>query len=186
MLDPTKKDTPHPKTKRKPWDGRRGAITTKSNPTPARCVTHRKEYHCTTDSPTEVEVLSPVSGFPDWESDNGRCPQRIRLWRQERFEYTYATRLEETDLVCTRAQRKDQQPHKRLAQTCLLVLRVSCRAGGGWGSLWEQRHWQQQFWQVLTGVSLPGGLLLAQPRGLQAPQLGSLKPKHQQDRRAGP
>ena len=79
MLEPTQKDTPHPKTKRKPWDGRRGAITTKSNPTPPRCVTHRKENHCTPDSPTEAEVLSPVSGFPDWESDDGRCPQRIWL-----------------------------------------------------------------------------------------------------------
>lgn len=109
MLQPTEKDSPPPKTKKKPPRGRRGAITTKSNPIPLRCVTHRKENHCTTDSPTEVEALSPMLGFPDWESGNGRrCPQRILLRRPERFEYKNATRLEETDLVCTRVQGKSQ------------------------------------------------------------------------------
>ena len=49
MLELTKKDTPHPKTKEKPqWDGRRGAITAKSNPITARWVTHRLENTYTT------------------------------------------------------------------------------------------------------------------------------------------
>ena len=35
--NPPKKDTPHSKTKKKPqWDSRRGEITIKSNPIPAR------------------------------------------------------------------------------------------------------------------------------------------------------
>ena len=57
--------------------------------------------------PLDVKVLSPKSGFADWESGNGRrCPQRIQLWRPEGFVRWNATRLEETDLVCTRAQGK--------------------------------------------------------------------------------
>ena len=44
MLEPTKKDTPCPKTKKKLWqDGRRGAITIISNPIPSEWVTHRLE-----------------------------------------------------------------------------------------------------------------------------------------------
>ena len=49
-LELTKKDTPHPKTKEKPqWDGRRGAITIKSNPTTAGWVTHKLENAYTTE-----------------------------------------------------------------------------------------------------------------------------------------
>ena len=49
-LELTKKDTPHPKTKGKPqWDGRRGAITVKSNPITAGWVTHRLENTYTTE-----------------------------------------------------------------------------------------------------------------------------------------
>ena len=44
MLEPTKKDTPHPKTKKKPQlDGRRGTITVKPNPYLLEWVTHKLE-----------------------------------------------------------------------------------------------------------------------------------------------
>ena len=41
MLQPTRKDNPCPKTKRRPqWDSRRGTITVKSNPIPTRWAAH--------------------------------------------------------------------------------------------------------------------------------------------------
>ena len=43
MLEPTKKDTLHPKTKKKPQDRRRGTIVIKSNPIPAGWATHKLE-----------------------------------------------------------------------------------------------------------------------------------------------
>ena len=49
-LELTKNDTPHPKTKEKPqWDGRRPAITIKSNPITAGWVTHKLENNYTTE-----------------------------------------------------------------------------------------------------------------------------------------
>ena len=45
-----KKDTLHPKTKKKPQrDGRRGAIMIKSNPIPAGWVTHKLENNYITE-----------------------------------------------------------------------------------------------------------------------------------------
>ena len=53
-LELTKKDTTHPTTKEKPlWDGKRGAITIKSNPITAGQVTHKLENTYT----TEVHLL---------------------------------------------------------------------------------------------------------------------------------
>ena len=44
ILHPTKKDILHTKTKKKPQrDGKRGKITIKSNPIPARWVNHKLE-----------------------------------------------------------------------------------------------------------------------------------------------
>ena len=49
-LEPTKKDTLHLKTKKKPQsDGRRGAIPIKTNPIPTRWVTHKLENNYTTE-----------------------------------------------------------------------------------------------------------------------------------------
>ena len=60
-LELTKKDTPHPKTTEKPqWDGRRGAITVKSNPLTAGWVTHRLENTYTTEvHPLEWRFWGP-------------------------------------------------------------------------------------------------------------------------------
>ena len=49
-LELTKKDTPHPKTKEKTkLDGRRGAITIKSNPITIGWVNHKLENIYTTE-----------------------------------------------------------------------------------------------------------------------------------------
>ena len=50
MLEPTKKDTLHPKTKKKlQRDGRWGAITIKSNLIHARWATHKLENNYITE-----------------------------------------------------------------------------------------------------------------------------------------
>ena len=60
-LELTKKDTPHAKTKEEPqWDGRRGAITIKSNPITAGWVTHKLENtHTTEVHPREWRFWAP-------------------------------------------------------------------------------------------------------------------------------
>ena len=60
-LELTKKDTPHPKTKEKPqWDGRRGAITVKSNPITGGWVAHRLVNTYTTEvQPMEWRFWAP-------------------------------------------------------------------------------------------------------------------------------
>ena len=60
-LELTKKDTPHPKTKEKPqWDGRRGAITVKSNPITAGWVIHKLANTYTTEvHPLEWSFWAP-------------------------------------------------------------------------------------------------------------------------------
>ena len=50
MLEPTKKENLHPKTKKKPQqDGKRGATTIKSNRIPATWATHKLENNYTTE-----------------------------------------------------------------------------------------------------------------------------------------
>ena len=49
MLEPTKKDTLHPKTKKKPQDSRRGTIVIKSNLIPTEWVTNKLEDNYTTE-----------------------------------------------------------------------------------------------------------------------------------------
>ena len=70
--NPPKKDTPHPKTKKKlHQDGRRGTITIKSNAIPVGWVTHKLENNNTKEVSHCVKVLNPTSGFPAWESNKG-------------------------------------------------------------------------------------------------------------------
>ena len=58
MLEPTKKDTPLPKTKEKPQlDGRRGEIMIKLNPIPAGWATHKLENN------NNKEVLTLLQRF---------------------------------------------------------------------------------------------------------------------------
>ena len=97
-LELAKKDTPHPKTKEKPqWDSRKGAITKKSYLITAGWVTHKLENTYTTED-HPLKVLSPTSGFPTWESGNGRRnSQRISLWRLAVFDCRTSTGLGETE-----------------------------------------------------------------------------------------
>ena len=60
-LELTKKDAPHPKTGEKlQWDGRRGAITIKSNPMSIGWVTHKLKNTYTTEvHPLEWRFWAP-------------------------------------------------------------------------------------------------------------------------------
>ena len=82
-LELTKKDTPHPKTKEKPqWDGRRGAITVKSNPITAGWVTHRLENTYT----TEVHTLEWRFWAPRQASQTGGLATGGGIPRESDFE----------------------------------------------------------------------------------------------------
>ena len=85
MLQPTKNDTPHPKTKKKLWqDGRKDTIMIKPNLIPARWVTHKLDSSNINSSLTVGQVLSPASGFPAWGSSTGTgSPPEIWLWKPE-------------------------------------------------------------------------------------------------------
>ena len=83
--------------------------------------------------PTGLKVLSPTSGFPNWESGNRRRnSQRIRFWRLAGFDCRTLTGQGETEtpllegthkVVCTSGPwGKEQWHHRRLNQTYLLVL----------------------------------------------------------------
>ena len=100
MLEPTKKDTPRPKTKKKlHQDGRRGAIMIISNPIPTGWVTHRLENNdAQRSSLTTVKVLNLTSGFPAWRSDKGTGnPQGVCPWGSVGFDYRTPRGLRETD-----------------------------------------------------------------------------------------
>ena len=166
-LELTRKDTPHPKTKEKPqWDGRRGAITVKSNPITTGWVTHRLANTYTTEvHPLEWRFWAPRQlpnlGVPQWEQEflENQTLKPSGNWLQD-FDRTGGNR-DSTLGGHTRSsvhigtQGKEQWPRERLNQTYLLVLEGPLQSRGGCGSPWGQGHWQQKFWEVLLGVSLP-------------------------------
>ena len=124
-----KKDTPHPKTKKKVQrDCRIGTVTTKSNPTSSGWATHELENNNTKEVgiyPRLWRFLVP--GFPAWGSNKGTGnPQGIWLWRSVGFNYRTSTCLGEIDSSLgahkPRPRGKEQWPHRRLTQTYLLVL----------------------------------------------------------------
>ena len=134
-LELTKKDTPHLKTKEKlQWDGKRGWITIKSNPITAGWVTHKLENNYTTEvQPLEWRFWAPYQASEPGDSSNrSRNFQRIRLWRLAEFDCRTSRGLGETEtpllegthrVVCASGPRgKEQWPHRRLNNTCLLVL----------------------------------------------------------------
>ena len=100
MLNPPKKDTPHPKIKEKPQqDNWRGAIMIKSNPIPTGSAAHKLENDNTKEVfPLFQKFWDPTSGFPAWVSGKGTGnPQGIRLWRPVGFDCRTSTGLGETD-----------------------------------------------------------------------------------------
>ena len=140
-LELTKKETPHPKTKEKPqWDGRRGAITIKSNPITTGWVTHKLENTYTTEvHPLEWRFWAPhqVSNLGlrqrEEEFPENQTLKSSRIWLQD-FDRSRGNRDSTLgghtqSSVCIRTQGKEQWPHRRLKQTYLLVLE---------GRLWRQ------------------------------------------------
>ena len=133
LLEPTKNDTLHPKTKKKPqWDSRSGTITTKSNPIHAGWLTHKLENNYTTEVLTqEWKSWAPCQTSQPGGLARGRSPQRIQLWRPVQFDHKNSTGLGQTETPLLEGahrscvhqdQGKRQLPHKRLGQTYLLVL----------------------------------------------------------------
>ena len=166
-LEHTKKDTLHPKTKEKPqWDGRRGAITIKSNPilvggwlTDWRTLIPQKSTHWSEGS--EPHVRLPNLGVWQWEEEflEKQTSKASGIWLQD-FDRTGGNRDSTLgghtqSSVCIRTQGKKQWRHRRLNQTYLLVLEGLLQRQGGCVSLWGQGHWQQKFWEVLLGMSPP-------------------------------
>ena len=106
-LEPTKEDTPHPKTKEKAqWDGMRGTITIKSNPISTGWVTHKLENNFTA-------VLSLKWRFwaPCWASQPGGPATELGIPSESGFEAQWdmiaGLRGHMQSLVHTRIQRKE-------------------------------------------------------------------------------
>ena len=196
-MELTKKDTPHPKTKEKPqWDGRRGAITTKSNPITAGWVTHKLDNNYTTKvHPLEWRFWAPrQSSQPGGPAMGGGIPENqtlkaSRIWLQD-FDRTGENRdstLEGHKVVCASGPRgKEQWPHRRLNQTYLLVLegllqrRVAAVAHHRDKDIVQRSSgkysWREPSW------SLP----LASAKSPQAPVLGRFRPNNQQEGNSAP
>ena len=133
--NPPKKDTPGPKTKKKPhWDQRRDAVTIKLNPITTWWMTHKWENEkYQRSSLSVVKVLSPTSVFPAWGSDKrtGNA-QGTWPWRPSGFDYRTYTGLGERQTPVmegtnkiSRAPRprgKEKWPLRRLKQTYLMIL----------------------------------------------------------------
>ena len=133
MLEPTKKDIQHPKTKRPQQDGRRDTIVIKWNPIPIGWANHKLENNYT----TEVLPLEWKFWAPHQTSQSGGLAMGGGVSRESGFESQQdlitglpqdwgkqTPLLEGTHKVfCAPGpRRKKHWPHKRLGQTYLLVL----------------------------------------------------------------
>ena len=161
-LELTKRDTPHPKTKEKPqWDGRRGAITIKSNPITAawvttnwRTITPQKSTHWSEGS--EPHVRLPNLGVQHWEEEftENQTWKASGIWLQD-FNRTGGNR-DSTLGGCTQSSSasgpsgKEQWSHRRLNQTYLLVLE----------GLLQRRGW---LWLTVGTRTLAGEVLGSTP-----------------------
>ena len=127
--EPTKRDTPCPKTKKKLQpDGRRGTITIKSNPIPAEWVTHNLENINTKEAlpllwsfKTPHQASQPGDptkglGIPRKSDLEGQWDLITRLPQGE----TETPVLESTNkIVCIPRHRgKEQWLHRKLNQSC--------------------------------------------------------------------
>ena len=167
-LELTKKDTPHPKTKEKPqWDGRRGALTVKSNPITAGWVTYKLENTYTTEvhewnEGSEPHVRLPNLGVQQQEEEfpENQTLKASRIWLQD-FNRTGGNRDSTLgghtqSRVRIRTQGEGAvAPQETVPYLPANVGGCPAEGGGGCGSLWGQGHCQQKFWKVLLGVSPP-------------------------------
>ena len=124
MLEATKKDTLHSKTKKKPQQySRRSTILIKSNPIPAGWVTHKLENNYTREVLTwEWKPWAHVR-VTRLASDNGRRrPGGIWLWRPVGFDHRNSIGLEEKEtpfmegaykVSCTSGPRKKSSDPRR-------------------------------------------------------------------------
>ena len=143
MLQPTKNDTPHPKTKKKLWqDGRKDTIMIKPNLIPARWVTHKLDSSNINSSLTVGQVLSPASGFPAWGSSTGTgSPPEIWLWKPEGLHFhgtggnrDFTLGGHKQNIAWTRTHRKkSSDPTGIWTRPTCSCGRVSCR---GMGQKW--------------------------------------------------
>ena len=168
MLEPTKKETPHPKTRSSETAG---GVRSRQNQIPHPPVSDpqtREQQSYQRSSPTVVKVLNPRPGFPAWGFNKGiGYPQRIWPWRPASLiiELPQAWEkqisfLEDTNKIfhTPRPRGKEQWPHRRPNQNYLLVLegllwrRGSAGAhhrdrGTGSSSL-EGRPWGKPSWRA--------------------------------------
>ena len=172
-LEPDKKDIPSPKTKKKlQWDSRRGTIMIKSNPITPRWVIHKLEKNYIAEAfqkewkfwalhqASQAECLAMERGALRESGFEGQWDLITRLRKREtpllkvthKVSYTSGTRGESSGFISAWAW---------VRPTCW-YRRFSCKVGGGGGgrhscgSLWGQRHWLQEFWGILSGMSTPG------------------------------
>ena len=167
-LELTKKDIPHPKTKDKPqWDGRRGAITIKSNPITAGWVTHKLENNYTTEvHPLEWKFWAPWQASQPgvWQQEEefpeNQTLKASGIWLQD-FDRTGGNRDSTLgghtqSSVCIRTQGKGAVTPEETEPDLPASFEGSpAEAGDGCGSPCGQGHWQQKFWEVLHGMSPP-------------------------------
>ena len=167
-LELTKKDTPHAKTKEKPqWDGRRGAITIKSNPITAggwltnwKTLIPQKSTHWSEGTESHVRLLNlgvwqreeeflenqTLKASGNWLKDFGRTGGNR--------DSTLGGHTQSSVHIGT--QGKEQWPPGETEPDLPASVGGSpAEAGGGCGSPWGQGHWQQKFWEVLLGVGPP-------------------------------
>ena len=97
--NPPKKDTPCPKTKKKPQsDGRRGAIMIKSNPIPAKWMTHKLENNNTKEVlPLLWRLWAPHQASQTGGLAKGLGILGIWLWRPAGIDHKTATEQGETE-----------------------------------------------------------------------------------------
>ena len=137
MLDPTKKDTPHPRSKEKPQqDGRRGEIMFRIKPhISQRCLEGSNKNLCAAGDPTETEPVLPFSvwmspaeiqvsiGLAGALAAPASPLARGRHQPHHRATRTYTGLGKQTlgghkqNLLCTRTQEKGTVTPQRLTQT---------------------------------------------------------------------
>ena len=151
-----------------------------SNPTPTRRATHKLENNYASKvSPLEWKFWASYHAFQPKGMEGG-APRstppprptlphpRTWLWRTEEFGHRNYTGLGgkqtlpfegEYKVSCPPISRGKKAVTPWESQTDLPagIGGSPAEVGDGCGSLWGQRRWQQKFWEVLIGMSPPGG-----------------------------
>ena len=133
LWNPTKKDTPHPRTKKKPhWNGRRGTIMIKSNPisnwvgdSNLKTIIPKKFSHCCESYRPHIRLPSLGIWSRNWESPGNLTLRARRVWLQS-FHRTGGHRdpwrTQTKSCAHQDPGERSSDPHRRLSQTHLWVL----------------------------------------------------------------